>query len=1077
MNTFRLLLRSLRFYGRTHLGVVLGVLLASAILTGALAVGDSVRHTLLRQALARLGATVQAMASPDEFFRADLATDIAKASAADAAPVLLLPGTAVRPDGTARANGIQVIGAGPDFWKIGGTSDLLAGAESDEAAINTRLARQLGVNTGDAVVVRVEMPSFVPRDAPLSGRSDQTAALRVRVRTILDDESLGRFGLQAGQVPPANLFVPLAALQNHVKRPARANVILSAATSDLAPVVTAHWKLADAGLAFRPLPNGAGLELRTDRVFLMPATATAAHAAFTNATGVLAYFANEIRLGTNATPYSFVAATGADLRDDEITVNQWLADDLGARVGDPVNLRYYAIGDRRELIETSAVFRVAAIVPTVADDSWMPAFPGLAEVVDCRKWDPGIPVDATRIRTKDETYWKDFRGTPKAFLSLKAGQRLWSNRFGELTAIRIAGEQDPGQASALLRERIDPATVGLFFTPVRELAVKAGSEALDFGQLFIGFSFFLIVAALALAAMLFVFSLEQRHAETGLLRALGFTAARVRRLLLAEGTLLAAAGSMLGILPGLAYTKLALLGLSSVWSGAVGGGRFHFAARPATMIIGAVSTVVCAVFAMWLAQRRQFRRPVAELLARSTELEFSGAKLRARTGTVTGVAGLLLAVAMLVMARGKHGAEAAEVFFGAGSCLLLAGLGFAHRVLAAMSRAATTAHTLSRIGLRSAARRPGRTLTSVGVLASGLFLVLAISAFHHEGRHVAGGRASGTGGFALFARSAMPVHDDLNTAAGRAVFGIDKDTADGIAVVALRVRTGDEASCLNLNRAQQPSLWGVNPAALGERQAFSFASADGAWSLLDGPVADDIVPAIGDLQTVMWSLGRKVGDLIPTVDEQGRAFRLRIVGTVAPSILQGGLLISERNFVARFPSSAGSRMFLIDAPPDRTAAVATEWMRALGDRGFEAVPAAERLADFLAVENTYLSIFQALGGLGLLLGSIGFGIVAVRNGLERRRELALLKALGFDRDSLRHMLMVEHAFLLLLGTAMGIASAALAIAPALATSHTSLPVGLFAAILAGILTIGSVAVRIAARAALCGPLLASLRNE
>ena len=63
--------------------------------------------------------------------------------------------------------------------------------------------------------------------------------------------------------------------------------------------------------------------------------------------------------------------------------------------------------------------------------------------------------------------------------------------------------------------------------------------------------------------------------------------------------------------------------------------------------------------------------------------------------------------------------------------------------------------------------------------------------------------------------------------------------------------------------------------------------------------------------------------------------------------------------------------------------------------GGDATSTAERLARFHRVENTYLSTFQTLGGLGLLLGTVGLATVLLRNVLERRRELALLAAVGY----------------------------------------------------------------------------------
>ena len=73
----------------------------------------------------------------------------------------------------------------------------------------------------------------------------------------------------------------------------------------------------------------------------------------------------------------------------------------------------------------------------------------------------------------------------------------------------------------------------------------------------------------------------------------------------------------------------------------------------------------------------------------------------------------------------------------------------------------------------------------------------------------------------------------------------------------------------------------------------------------------------------------------------------------------------------------------------------------LADFGFDAEPAAARLAAFHRVENTYIATFQTLGALGLLLGTLGLGAVLVRNAFEQRRELALLRAVGYRARDVR----------------------------------------------------------------------------
>jgi hypothetical protein len=369
----------------------------------------------------------------------------------------------------------------------------------------------------------------------------------------------------------------------------------------------------------------------------------------------------------------------------------------------------------------------------------------------------------------------------------------------------------------------------------------------------------------------------------------------------------------------------------------------------------------------------------------------------------------------------------------------------------------------------------------VALLACGCFLIASIGAFRLDAGREAWQRSSGTGGFALIGESTLPVAQDLNSTSGRENFGFGPKDLAGVDVVELKVREGDEASCLNLNRAQKPRLLGVKPERLAGR--FTFAQvAKGldrrqGWELLKAKVQADEVPAIGDANSIEWALGKEVGDTLEYTDERGRPFKLRLVGAVANSILQGSLIIDEAEFARRFPGESGYRMFLIDAPSNAAAAVSAALSRALQDLGLELTPAAQRLDAFNAVQNTYLSTFQVLGGLGLLLGSAGLGVVVLRNVLERRGELGLLYAVGFRRRGLQKLVLCEHGALLGLGMGLGLAAAAVAVLPALLAPGSPLPYRSLALTLGGVLLNGGVRAWLATRYALRGNLLAVLRNE
>jgi len=377
---------------------------------------------------------------------------------------------------------------------------------------------------------------------------------------------------------------------------------------------------------------------------------------------------------------------------------------------------------------------------------------------------------------------------------------------------------------------------------------------------------------------------------------------------------------------------------------------------------------------------------------------------------------------------------------------------------------------LTGLGVRGCARQRQRSVAVVALLASGAFIIAAIQVFKLDSTRDSGLRSSGTGGFAFIGESSLPIVQDLNTKAGREFFGLDEKSLKDVSVVSLRVHDGDDASCLNLNRAQTPRLLGLNPQELKDRFSVS-----GPWTLLEKDGEE--VPAMGDDATITWALHKKIGDTVDYTDEHGRPFKVRLVGAVANSILQGSLMVDEKAFVKHFPGEAGFRMFLADAPTNEAASVSAALTRGLRDRGLELTSAAERLNAFNAVQNTFLDTFQVLGGLGLLLGSAGLGVVVLRNVLERRGELALLAAVGFTPRVLLRLVVAEHAVLQALGLALGIGSAVLALLPALLSPSAQISFVSLAAMLVLVFLSGLFWTWAAARLALRGELLPALRNE
>ncbi|HVG22447.1 MAG TPA: ABC transporter permease, partial [Blastocatellia bacterium] len=394
---------------------------------------------------------------------------------------------------------------------------------------------------------------------------------------------------------------------------------------------------------------------------------------------------------------------------------------------------------------------------------------------------------------------------------------------------------------------------------------------------------------------------------------------------------------------------------------------------------------------------------------------------------------------------------------------------------------------VSRMGFRNATHRPGRSILCIALIASAAFIIVAVDAFRRDAGDDPLDKKSGGGGFPLLAETLLPLYHDPNTEEGREAMTISsqKDfNPERVPFMPFRVRPGDDTSCLNLYQPKNPRILAPADEFLkSNRFAFqdSLAETDedkaNPWLLLTGEAADGAVPVVADANSMTYVLHRKLGDEIVIDRNNGEPVRLRLVAALRDSLFQGELLMSEKNFLQLFPDQGGYGFFLLDVAPAESAAVAGILEEQLSDFGFDVTSTAERIASFHRVENTYLSTFQTLGGLGLILGTMGLATVLLRNVLERRKELALLRAVGYGPRHFALMALTENLFLVCCGLATGAASALLAIAPALFSRGGRPPTLSLILLLMTVLVTGLAASVLATRAALRSPLLPALRAE
>jgi hypothetical protein len=377
MKKATLLKKSLTYYWRTNLAVVIGVATSVAVLAGALIVGDSVRASLRDLFLSRLGSTDLVISSIN-FFREQLASEVQSDSRFPtrfqaACPLIVFEGIVAHEKSGRRAGGVHVYGVDDRFWSFHGLTGVKRSPESNESLVSAGLASELGSEPGDTLLLIVQKPSEIPAESLHGRKEDLGRTIRLNVRETLPSQGLGEFSLRPQQGAVRTLFVSLSRLQRELGQQNRVNTMLLSGggddpdqTQSLAGQILAdRFELTDVGIKLRALDKQGCITLESDSAIISDSLRDTAKAASEKlnlrTSEILSYLANTIRVNGREVPYSLVTAIdrySLDLirgmkilttqeylrsistRDQEppIYLNEWAARDLGARPGDLVEI-------------------------------------------------------------------------------------------------------------------------------------------------------------------------------------------------------------------------------------------------------------------------------------------------------------------------------------------------------------------------------------------------------------------------------------------------------------------------------------------------------------------------------------------------------------------------------------------------------------------------------------------------------------------------------------------------------------------------------------------------------------------
>ncbi|MQY78051.1 MAG: FtsX-like permease family protein [Bacteroidetes bacterium] len=1087
MSLFHIIFRSVTHYRTTSLYQFLIILFLSAIITGSLLTGNSVRKSLLEGNEHQLYGTGVVINSGPRYFPQSLAERLEKATGERCEGILETKGW-IRSFNTGEsALNIQVFGVKNRFFSFNKPTNKIS-LDKGEAAINKKLADKLNLRSGDDIILRFGNISDIPSGSPFAPESDAFESFVLTVKQIITRNDLANFTLGISQVRPLTIYVSLSEFSEFFAGDPKINRILvkdsqSSSFENISKGLTDVYTIEDAGMRLRYVKAGNQQEIISDRIFIGSGELEEVSEAIPEARPIITYLANKITHGEKSTPYSFVSALPGQLYDripddSDIIINRWLAEDLDAGIGDSIDLLYYIMGDYKKLVEDTCRFVVSDITEPVSiwsDHALMPEFPGISGSESCSSWDAGVPINLNEIRDKDEDYWNVYQGTPKAFIKYETGRELWGNDFGPATAIRFPEDVDGDKILSRLSGRIDPLNTGFRIVNARRNAIEAAEDSVDFSTLFLSLSFFIILSSLILLVLIVSTHIDSRREQVSTLRALGFSSKIIAGIFFLECGLIAFFGSIAGALTGNLFNALIVKLLNSVWKGAVQTDTIRSYFDIAGMITGLLVTLGLALIVIWINLRNQLKE------YRSSHVAVKKNFMENNIKTLFSLSAIIIII-QIAIALLMPGADTV-LWFTTGVTLFVCILLYCRLVLSLnLKKRSVRSGSLLNSSWLYYACYPSRAITPVLFLAAGIFIIIITGANRKSFNTDTISRESGTGGFLLWGETVTPLIYDLNSSAGKKEYDLPDAGQSGLYFIQAKRADGDDASCLNLNSVQSPPLLGLDASCFSDKGSFSFATVmkgpevQNPWDLLSLRPGENTIYGIIDQTVLQWSLNRKTGDTLVLSAENGGSLNIILAAGLKSSVFQGHILIGQNNFNQFYPSVSGSNVFLVDGVRDNIASYRELLSNRLSSFGTEVNYTFDRLASFNEVTNTYLTVFMTLGGLGLIMGVLGLGFVLLRNLNMRVKEYALLLATGYSPAKIRASIRGEHNYILVAGIFSGSVPAMIATLPSL-LSDAHVPVGFLSAIIALVFIVGSLTILITVRKLVGTQLVTNLRKE
>ncbi|MEZ4533067.1 MAG: FtsX-like permease family protein [Thermomicrobiales bacterium] len=155
---------------------------------------------------------------------------------------------------------------------------------------------------------------------------------------------------------------------------------------------------------------------------------------------------------------------------------------------------------------------------------------------------------------------------------------------------------------------------------------------------------------------------------------------------------------------------------------------------------------------------------------------------------------------------------------------------------------------------------------------------------------------------------------------------------------------------------------------------------------------------------------------------------VRIIGVISPKLSDFvGIYTSDATAAPILGDEIDTRYLIKVSDPDQAAETARDIQSVLLSSGVKAISIQEQLHDDQEENAGFFRILESFMALGLIVGIAAIGVISFRNVIERRQQIGVLRAIGFQRGMVSWSFLIEAGFIVgvgvLSGTVLGIALA------------------------------------------------------